>query len=424
MADLDEFTKPYYSLSKLSGVKEVLVILWDPHRPDHPAPDKSDIDALIFGNTASVKAWFSENSGGRFAIKERATLGWYDATHRWQFYWREGAYAPPSDPDDPHYYKDANGEIWYLDDEGFYKGHDHSYAEAIRDRAGPDFNYAPFDVDGDGVLQPAELPMLIVKPQNNSSGYYRSVVASQVPPKDLIVDGVKITRTSEAYIGQPLNMGVAAHELCHHTFAGADMYPDKNDNPPPERRAGAYSIMDVARTGFHLDPYHKLKLGWLNPRLIARSGPYSLRDVETTGEVLILHDPNFGPSEFFLVENRWPGTSFDSELPARGLAIWHAIEDPSLAADWGRRAVSLRRANGGTPSDDAKALFDGSSSGLGYDLHDDSEPQNLRFRNNRRSGIRISKISAAGRSMELHIDVTLTQPYYGSASSGIGIENI
>jgi hypothetical protein len=56
MADITDFTKPYYSLSKLSGVKEVLVILWDPHRPDHPAPDKSDIDVLIFGTTATVKA--------------------------------------------------------------------------------------------------------------------------------------------------------------------------------------------------------------------------------------------------------------------------------------------------------------------------------------------------------------------------------
>jgi immune inhibitor A len=415
MADLTDFTKPYYGLSKLSGVRKILVILWDPHRPEHSAPSKSDIDALIFGSTSSVRKWFAENSLGRFTIKKKALLGWYDAIYPGDFYWRLGPYSPPSDTSDPHYYVDADGNVRYLDDEGFYSGHTHSWAEAIGDMADPHFDFAPYDTDGDGVLENNELPIMIVKPQNSPFGTNRPVVGRQVPPQDLIVDGVKVPWMSEAYIGQPPNLGVVAHELCHQVFSGADMYP--NSNLPPERRARSYSIMDITYSPFHLDPYHKLKLGWLKPRLIDRSGWYTLQDVETTGDALILHDPNYGSSEYFIVENRWPGTSFDQGLPGAGLAIWHIIEDPSLATDWGRRAVSLRRANGGAPVDDAMALFNGSSPALAYDLDDDSALQNLRFRNNRRSGIRIAAIPAAGKSMKFYVDVA---PMWGTVQAAEG----
>ncbi|MDQ3565449.1 MAG: hypothetical protein M3436_15425 [Pseudomonadota bacterium] len=419
MPDITDFTKPYYGLSNLSGVTKVLVILWDPHRTAHPAPSKSDIDTLIFGNAQSVRAWFAENSLGRFTIEKKALLGWYDARYPWEFYWRVGPFAPPSNASDPHYYVDADGNIRYLDDEGFYKGHTHSWAEAIGDKADPDFDYSPYDSDGDGVLENNELPILIVKPQNSPFGTNRPVVGRQVPPQDLIVDGVKVPWMSEVYIGRPLNLGVVAHELCHHVCPGADMYP--NSNLPPERRARSYSIMDITYSAFHIDPYHKLKLGWVNPRLIDRSGWYTLQDVETTGEVLILHDPNHGSSEFFIVENRWPGTSFDQGLPAAGLGIWHIIEDPSLKTDWGRRAVGLRRANGGTPIDDAMALFNGSTPVLGYDLDDESAPQNLRFRNNLRSGIRIAKIPAAGKSMTFYVDVP---PTWGTVQVAEGSINL
>ena len=415
MADLEDFTKPYYGLSRLSGFSEVLVILWDPRRPDHPPPDKAALDRVIFKDDFSVRAWFEENSLGRFTIKKKAILGWYTATQPWEFYWREGPFAPPSDPNDPHYYE-SDGDAYYLDDKGFINGHYHSWAEAIRDKANPDFNYAAYDTDGDGVLEINELPILIVKPQKNPFGTNRRVFGSQVPPQDLIVDGVKIPKMSEAYIGPPLDeadLGLVAHELCHHVFKGADMY----SNPPLAGSPENYSIMDVSYKPYHLDPYHKLKLGWLNPRLVERSGWYTLRDVETTGDALILHDPNMGPSEFFIVENRWPGNSFDQGLPSKGLAVWHVREDPALGGNWGREAVTLRRANAGEPVEDALALFNNSSPRLGYDLSDDSEPQNLRFSGNRRSGIKIKEIPAAGESMRIFIEVP---PKWGAVQTAKG----
>jgi hypothetical protein len=74
-------------------------------------------------------------------------------------------------------------------------------------------------------------------------------------------------------------------------------------------RPGQFSISDAVLTGndhrpVHVDPYHKLKWGWLNPQM-ASSGTYTLRPVATTGDALILANPHVGTREFFIVENRW-----------------------------------------------------------------------------------------------------------------------
>jgi hypothetical protein len=57
----------------------VLVILWDPHRADHPAPPAGEIERLLFGERPSVADWFRENSRGKFVLERAAVLGWFDA---------------------------------------------------------------------------------------------------------------------------------------------------------------------------------------------------------------------------------------------------------------------------------------------------------------------------------------------------------
>ena len=131
---------------------------------------------------------------------------------------------------------------------------------------------------------------------------------------------------------------------------------------PMPYAAGAYSLMDGTYQGTHLDPFLKLKFGWLRPKVILKSGTYMLPDIETRHAVWILMNPTRALDEYFIVENRWPGTSYDRAVPqpGGGLGVWHIMENPlvygtvgpppgvsaakwaDVAADeWARRGVRV-----------------------------------------------------------------------------------
>lgn len=140
------------------------------------------------------------------------------------------------------------------------------------------------------------------------------------------------------------------------------------------------------------------------------SGTYTLRDVATTGDALVLYSPYLGTDEFFILENRWRGTSYDSHRHSvyqEGLALWHCVQDPALSSNWARRAVHLRRADPRLDSygaiQAAETLFDGNDPDRGYTLSDDSGPQNLLFRPGLPSQIRVSNISGAGSTMTVYV---------------------
>lgn len=51
----------------------------------------------------------------------------------------------------------------------------------------------------------------------------------------------------------------------------------------------------------------------------------------THGEALVLMDPHHSIREYFLLENRWDANNTcDANLPDRGLAVWHIIEDSAI----------------------------------------------------------------------------------------------
>ena len=401
VGQVPDLSQPFYSLKKTTGNKKVLTILWDPKRPEHTAPTKSTVENLLFGGKPSVKDYFRENSGGKFTIENAGVLGWYDAKKSADHYW--------SHPKDSC-------------EDGFTSGHVEKWAEAIR-KADKEVNFSQYDLDGNKVLSNDELNILIVIPQNSPFGTQRPVVGRQVPTQEpLIVDGVQIPTMVEAYIGSPPSLGLVAHELSHLLLGTGDMYfyffqP---------YAAAMYSLMDQAhRNPTHLDPFHKLRLGWLTPKVITEDGWYKFRDVETSNEVHILYDPNRSNTEYFIIENRWPGNSYDSNLPSSGLAIWHIIEDPTVFDSlptppnvdsqkwndskwkgWSRRAIRMIRPIYGPPYNNA--LWDGSSSKTGYDLLSvDSNPNHvtLKWADGTPSGFAIKSISSAGKEMQAYVEV-------------------
>jgi M6 family metalloprotease-like protein len=402
----DHSMRQFQLMKRQVARKKLLVILWDPHRPSDPAPSITAIDNLIFGHTNSVRHYFLENSRGRFNIVRTGVFGWFSASRPPDYWW-----GPPDTTD-------ADGDGWV-------NPHVHKWAEAIR-LADPQFNYKDYDKNPfDGNLRPDELGILIIIPQNSPFGTNRSVVGREFPnPEPLVVDGVTIGRIAEAYIGNPPNLGVVAHELTHLFLNHGDMY-FTFFNP---YAAGDYSLMDRTYKTTHLDPFSKLKFGWLRPQLIVRSGRYSLPSIETGHFIWILMDPRRSIDEYFIVENRWRGNSFDREMSDNGgLAIWHIMEDPVVfgsvppppgvsaeqwsnvsVGDGARRAIRMLRPLVSPPFDDAIALRDGADPITGFDvLSNDPNPQHssLKWADGTPSWFAIKNISPAGELMTADISV-------------------
>jgi M6 family metalloprotease-like protein len=420
----DAAGEPLAPLVRTRGRRQVVAILWDPQRPTDPAPSVAAVDSVIFGPTSSARDHFVQNSGGNFTIEREGVLGWFPASKPADYWW--------GSPDT----NDTDGDGWV-------NPHVQKWAEAVR-LANPQFNFKAYDTNAfDGNLRPDELGVLIVIPQNGPFGTNRGVVGREYPnPQPLVVDGVTIGTIAETYIGAPPNLGVVAHELGHLFMKLPDMYFDLPNEPrwagiPFDNpfAAGAFSLMDATYNGAHFDPFLKLKLGWLRPQIICRSGRYTLRAIEDHREAWILMEPQRSTREYFIVENRWPGSSYDAPLPDRGLGVWHVIEDPQIygtyipprppnappasrqdlweqkwatvsLADWGRRGIRMIRPVWDThrPS---QSLWDGSDPATGYDLLPDAAPPlaSLRWADGTPSGFAMRNISAAGPTMTADLQV-------------------
>ena len=198
------------------------------------------------------------------------------------------------------------------------------------------------------------------------------------------------------------------HELCHLIFGTPDLYFEGHW----PYAAAQYSLMDQA-WGQHLDAPEKLKLGWLDYKVVTSTGEYELANVETTSRALVVMNPQRGPGEYFLLENRWRGTSYDAILSQDGLAIWHVIEDPNVfnsvspwpptgaKNEWGRLGIRMIRQNGGNPMDDHHALFTTATTVVS----DVTSPARLRWLHDRPSGISVKMLSGVGPTVKLRIEV-------------------
>jgi hypothetical protein len=157
-----------------------------------------------------------------------------------------------------------------------------------------------------------------------------------------------------------------------------------------------------------------------------------LPDVETRYRAWVLLDPARGSDEYFRVENRWPGNTFDRVLPDRGLAVWHIMEMPATydaalpppnvspadwaglgsgAGGWARKGIRMIRPIQIRPFDDSRALWDGSDPATGYDLLSEdptADHATLRWGDGSASGFALRRISAAGPEMQVSIAVADT----------------
>jgi M6 family metalloprotease-like protein len=116
----------------------------------------------------------------------------------------------------------------------------------------------------------------------------------------------------------------AAHELCH-TLGAVDLYGIWGQRPASNK---GLSLMS---TGYEdLDPWHKMQFGWNDPPLCSMraGGVFTLPAAPLApANALLLHDPQRGAGEFFLLEYRSPSFGkYERDVSVEGLAIWHVLQ--------------------------------------------------------------------------------------------------
>lgn len=397
-----DFTAPFAGVRSVTGTLPVLVILLRPDDPsDSPylplstpqiqnltqgqieAQSRDRIRRQIFGPRKSVSTYFHETSYGAFNIAEAMVTPWLVAR------------------DDPSTSVDESSHAFIHTSDIYKKG-----AWIIRQvEAMTTFRFSRYDKNKDGRVTEDELGVLWIYP-----GIYGGVGRETDPALVKVPSlskGVQLNMLARA--GDQSHWSLMAHELAHQIFRLGDLYVDKAGYPG----VGPLSLMCDQADGTHLDPWAKMKLGWLKPTVVNEDGWYALSDVETRPEALILHDPRRDRRDYFIVENRWPGQSHEDFLNMRGLAVWR-ISEHDASGNWARTTISLIWAGGPPPSERLEpgqcpgrddALFNGDSAATGYAPNSLSSPGRLAWRDGSASGIAIWHIPRASRNARVFVDV-------------------
>ena len=288
----------------VTGTRELLVILVE---LSDVAPDAAHTTAhfedRFFDTTApSVRHYYDEVSYGAFTYVPGDVLGWYPSTY------------------------DQNQ--WVNVDEGPV------VEEAIQD-ADADFDFAPYDTDGDGLVTNEELTIFIIVSGDQGGASHWWTTGHVATGDGVDVEGEYNNTHEDRHIG------AYCHEL-GHDLGLPDLY-DTDDSDGDSEGIGQYGLMGAGSWTFsHMTAWSKIQLGWITPTVVMASGFYDVHDAETNAEAYILVDLAHSTDEYFLVENRRPANSFyettgwpiapHGTLPDEGIVVYHI--DDTMVQDW------------------------------------------------------------------------------------------
>ncbi len=341
-------------IEPMIGTRNVLAILWDPGLCGDlgdiivgpaPTPDpdcktkdhlpKGKVEAALFGQGGTpgglvtfepnnVRSYFNAQSGGRFTIAKGpgpGVAGWYDA----QF--GSGLY-----------YNHPGGCTY-----GFDNGGDLLIAEAVS-LSNAHIDYSQFDLNGDGKVDEQELAIIVVVPRKNGDGsslarLYGATCTDDNPnfSAPMVLDGVEMPQyvakvnTSLDEAIEAFQFTTFAHELMHVWMLADDQYMPNLDWATEQDDMNL--LANNRTTTTHLDPWHKLMLGWVTPVVVDQDSVLKIMPVAKSNEVYILPRYNnpFG-EEFYILEFRKEGMGhpyFDEAISDSGIAVWHIVTDPT-----------------------------------------------------------------------------------------------
>jgi M6 family metalloprotease-like protein len=183
----------------------------------------------------------------------------------------------------------------------------------------------------DGIVTPQELGITIIS--NCPAG--TNGAAAIIEKADVNLSFTKY-RGGVASGGANTNLLTMTHEVAH--FYGAfDLYPDTSKN----RQCncwGATLMEETINTVFnrpliHLDPFHRLIFGWLEPRVfdLSKFPPSKInigltrggKPIKNSKSPFILFNSKKGYKEYYIIEYRAKGSEYDKAVDGEGVAIWH-----------------------------------------------------------------------------------------------------
>ena len=88
---------------------------------------------------------------------------------------------------------------------------------------------------------------------------------------------------------------------------------------------GAYDFWANDQVPVHLDMWHKLQLGWAEPRIFRMSDPSNTAVREGPTGAIVLWDNARGANEYFIIERRRPNAPaqrYDIGVAGDGILIW------------------------------------------------------------------------------------------------------
>lgn len=229
-------------------------------------------------------------------------------------------------------------------------------------------DYASFDTDGNGVLDPTELAIVVIV-----AGYDRATTFTQPSVwghkrtigSPSALDGVTISEYAQFgelhRDGNQATMGIVVHELGHLLFGLPDLY----DKDGSSAGIGHYCVMSSGSWGKSLQDRYpgetptmpsawvQYQLGWVDAQV--NIGNVSLNASGATSansDNSVVKIPTDKASEYFLIQNR-QALGYDRGLETKldnadfgGLIIWHIDSSQTDNRDDFNRLVDIEEADG------------------------------------------------------------------------------
>lgn len=354
---------------------------------------------MIFNERTGLSAFYNENSNGKFTYRRAQETGGTAndgivtaelpiVCPRYNSYTRSLT---------PGVYAGADGRDYAIGDTPTL----FAYAvAAVEDQV----DFAAYDANGDGRIDPTELAIMIVLPGLNASvdawdqadgqpgaWPHSSIIysewqdASGEPQYDIFrvqVDGMEVykyTMTVENYgapatgvkfsdvydyyaqTGKPLMtpIGTVCHEL-GHDLGLADLYNTSGSST--SMNVNGMSLMGMGSWGYkkgelpgttptHIDPFSKIYLGFYEATKLKEDGRYLLAPASDSANYSILQIPTDDPKVYYLVENRQlsgfdEGLYYEMERVLRypgtgkGGLVVWRIDEHVLKEAWDENAVN------------------------------------------------------------------------------------
>jgi M6 family metalloprotease-like protein len=150
------------------------------------------------------------------------------------------------------------------------------------------------------------------------------------------VSGIQFCATVST-LGEGTSTANAAHELFHLLDAKIDNDIYGSGNSRASLMAGTILSIEDEPQRFHLDPWHKMRAGWVNPLIrpilpqippdsAHLTAPALPRWLTSLYYPVLFFDPRGRSSDMFLMEHR-RRQLFDANVADEGVAVWFARTD-------------------------------------------------------------------------------------------------